>query len=85
MKLLLLYLLIINLYGFGLMVADKQKARKGNWRIPEKKLFLVGLLGAASGMFVAMNLIRHKTKHISFMLGFPLMIGLHIAIYLLCF
>lgn len=83
MKLLLIYLLIINLYGMGLIIADKTKARKGSWRIPEKRLFIVGLFGAAVGMFISMNIIRHKTKHISFMLGFPVMIGLHIALYIL--
>lgn len=82
MKIFMLYLLIINLYGIGLIIADKTKARKGSWRIPEKRLFLVGLFGAAVGMFVAMNMIRHKTKHISFMLGFPVMIGLHVVLYL---
>ena len=71
MKLLLIYLLIINLAGFLAMFLDKQKAKKGKWRIPEKTLFLFAIAGGSIGTTLGMNLFRHKTKHWYFKLGFP--------------
>lgn len=37
----ILYFIIINLIGFFIMYIDKQKAKKGKWRIPEKTLFII--------------------------------------------
>ena len=37
----IIYLIIINLIGFLIMYIDKQKAKKGKWRIPEKTLFII--------------------------------------------
>ena len=85
MKYLLIYLLVINLVGFFLMFLDKQKAKKGKWRIPEKTLFLVALIGGSLGTTLGMNTFRHKTKHWYFKFGMPAILILQIAlsIYLL--
>jgi len=74
---LIIYFLAINLIGFLLMWTDKRKARKNQWRLKENKLWTIAVLGGALGMTVAMFLFRHKTKHLSFFIGLPLLTILH--------
>ena len=74
------YLLLINTVSAVMTAADKYRARRGSWRIPERRLLLFGLLGGAFGEWVTMLLIRHKTKHLKFMLCLPLFITLHTII-----
>ena len=69
---LLIYLLAADVLALLLMLSDKRRARRGEWRIPEATLFLAALLGGALGGTVGMFLFRHKTKHIVFRVGFPL-------------
>lgn len=71
MELLILYLLIVNAAGFLLMLADKRKAKKKSWRIPEKVLFLTAILGGSIGCHLGMYTFRHKTKHPRFTIGIP--------------
>ena len=78
-KLILLYLLLINAAGFLLMLVDKFKARKNLWRIPEKTLFLVAALGGSVGSLLGMYLVRHKTQHLTFTLGMPLILALQVV------
>lgn len=70
-KVLLAWLLIINLFGFIQMFADKRRAKKNEWRIPEKRLFLVAAIGGSIGSILGMQVFRHKTKHKSFVIGMP--------------
>ena len=74
MKLIYLYLLIINVLGMALMLSDKQKARKNKWRIPEATLMTVAVLGGSLGVLLGMRLFRHKTLHLKFSLGVPLIL-----------
>lgn len=67
----LLYLIIINAAGFMLMLADKRKARRGAWRIPEATLIGTAALGGSIGVLAGMYLVRHKTRHLKFTLGVP--------------
>lgn len=76
------YLVLVNAAGCLLMLADKQKARKGAWRIPESTLIGAALLGGSIGTILGMYAFRHKTKHIKFYLGLPLIL---IAQLLACF
>ena len=71
----LLYLLIINAIGFLLMLADKFKARKNLWRIPERTLMGTALLGGSMGCLIGMYTLRHKTKHPKFTIGIPLILA----------
>ena len=80
LKILGIYLLIINAIGFILMLADKIKARKNLWRIPEKVLFLSAILGGSIGSLLGMYVFRHKTKHFSFILGMPLILAIQIVL-----
>lgn len=79
MKYFIIYLLTINLLAISIMVIDKQKAKAHAWRIPEKTLFLVSLLGGSLGTWCGMYLFRHKTKHWYFVIGMPLILFLQIA------
>lgn len=80
LKFFLLYYSVISLISVIMTVADKSKARRGAWRIPELTLMLTGLIGGALPMYITMKLIRHKTKHLKFMVGLPLEILLHAAL-----
>ena len=80
MKILLVYLVCINLVSFGLMAADKRRARARRWRIPERTLFAAALLGGSLGAIVGMYLFRHKTKHWYFVVGMPLILAAEILI-----
>ena len=80
LKILGIYLLIINAIGFILMLVDKIKARKNLWRIPEEVLFLSAILGGSIGSLLGMYVFRHKTKHFSFILGMPLILAIQIVL-----
>ena len=79
-KLLIIYLAVISFVAIIMTIADKAKAKRDAWRIPEATLMLVGLFGGALSMYVTMKTIRHKTKHKKFMIGLPLEIALHATI-----
>ena len=80
MKYILIYLGIINLIGFFSMFLDKQKAKRGKWRIPEKTLFLLAIIGGSLGTTLGMHVFRHKTKHWYFKLGMPLILIVQIIL-----
>lgn len=85
MEILLLYLLIINAFAFLLMLIDKRRAQKNLWRVPEKTLFASAILGGSIGALAGMYTFRHKTKHLSFVIGMPVILTVHIflAIYII--
>ena len=86
-KILLAYLALVNLLTFVLYGADKRKAQKGAWRVPEKTLLLLPLLGGSVGGILGMQTFRHKTKHWYFKFGLPAMLVLQaaLAVYLIWF
>ncbi|MGM9934017.1 MAG: DUF1294 domain-containing protein [Clostridium sp.] len=73
-KTLFIYLLIINIIGFLIMFIDKSRAIHKEWRIPEKTLIFISIIGGSIGMFFGMYIFRHKTKHLKFTLGVPLIL-----------
>lgn len=79
----LIYLLIMNALGFALMLADKYKARKNLWRIPEASLFTVALIGGSVGILGGMYAVRHKTRHLSFTIGIPVVLAMQIVLFFL--
>ena len=74
-----IYLILMNLIGFGLMGVDKQRARRRDWRIPEKVLFGAALLGGSVGAWAGMYLFHHKTRHWYFVVGMPLILAAQLA------
>lgn len=77
-----LYLFLINAAGLVLMLADKHKAKKNLWRIPERTLLLVAALGGSLGVLLGMRLFRHKTLHLRFSLGVPALLVLQLTLAL---
>lgn len=75
----IIYFVIINIIGFLIMYIDKQKAKKGKWRIPEKTIFIVTALGGGIGTVLGMYAFRHKTQKINFVIGLPLITIVEIA------
>lgn len=82
-KYFILYLISINLISFIIMYIDKQKAIKRRFRISEKNLFLLSILGGSLGMFIGMHTFRHKTKHLQFTIGVPLIFTMQLILLLL--
>ena len=77
---LLWYLAAVNVVTFTVYGIDKRKARRGAWRIPEKTLFLLPLLGGSVGALLGMKVFRHKTKHWYFVWGIPAILLAQIAL-----
>lgn len=68
----IIYLLLINVIAVIITVYDKLAAKNHKWRIKESTLLLLSALGSSAVMYITMLIIRHKTLHIKFMLGIPL-------------
>lgn len=77
---LLIYLVTINAAGFLIMLADKEKAKKHLWRIPEATLFTVAALGGSIGSLAGMKVFHHKTKKPKFYIGIPVILVLQILL-----
>ncbi|MBQ6851432.1 MAG: DUF1294 domain-containing protein [Oscillospiraceae bacterium] len=79
----LVYLFLINALGFVLMLADKRKAQKNRWRIPESTLIATAILGGSLGTIAGMRIARHKTKHPKFYLGLPFIFAVQVIVAVL--
>lgn len=79
---LMYWILLISLVASVLTITDKSRAKRHRRRIPERTLMTVGALGGAAVMLLCMLLIRHKTRHLKFMLGLPLMAVIQLALFL---
>lgn len=74
------YLLVLNIVTFLLYALDEYKAVRHVWRIPESVLLLAVLLGGGIGAVMGMQLCRHKTRHVKFRVGVPLIILLQMGL-----
>lgn len=81
-QVMIIYLIIINIFGFFIMGIDKHKAKMANRRIPENTLFMFTFLGGGVGTIAGMYVFHHKTKKLKFKIGMPLILGLEILIYI---
>ena len=75
-----IYLILINLIAVIVTIYDKLCAVKRRWRVKESTLLLLSALGGGISMYITMLLIRHKTRHIKFMLGIPLILIVQLII-----
>ena len=77
-----IYLCVISLISVIICVYDKLISKKNRveLRIPESVLLMLSALGGSVAMLTTMLIVRHKTKHIKFMLGIPIIIIAQIAI-----
>ena len=80
MKYLLVYLVIVNAAGFLFMLIDKRKAQKNLWRISERSLMSIAVFGGSVGVLLGMYAFRHKTKHLKFTIGVPVILAVQILI-----
>lgn len=78
------YALIVNLVAFAMYAFDKRSAIARRWRTPESHLICVALLGGSVGAFIAMQLFRHKTKHLKFTVTVPLLMVVQIVLTVAC-
>ena len=81
MKYLLIYLIAISIIAIIITIYDKLWAIGRRWRVKENTLMLISALGGSLAMYITMLIIRHKTRHIKFMLGIPLIIIIQLIIF----
>lgn len=77
-KILAVWLILINFVSVIVCIYDKRRAKCGKWRVRESTLWLLTVLGGGIGMYAAMRAIRDKTRHLSFMVGIPIIVILQI-------
>ena len=75
----ILYLIVINILAFILYGIDKKRARDHAWRISERMLIGIALIGGSVGAIAGMLLFHHKTRHWYFRYGLPLILILQVA------
>lgn len=86
MKWVWIYLAAVNVIAFLMYGFDKWKAKKNKWRVSEKTLLLAAALGGSIGAFAGMQVFRHKTKHMKFVIGIPVIFVLQILlVWFVCF
>ncbi|GAB6928809.1 DUF1294 domain-containing protein [Paenibacillus sp. JCM 10914] len=78
---LIVWFIFINAVAYLVMSEDKRRARLGRERVPERTLFLLAAVGGALGIWVGMYRKRHKTRHLSFKIGVPLLLSVNAALY----
>lgn len=81
-KIIIYYLFIINIIAFIIVYIDKQKAIKKQWRIKESTIILISIIGGSIGAYLSMYSFRHKTKHLKFTLGIPIIILIQLSTYI---
>lgn len=74
----ILYVIVMNVVGFLVMGIDKLKARKHRRRISERTLFAISIISGSVGMLAGMYTFRHKTRHVKFVVGIPVIIAIQI-------
>ncbi|MCM3086422.1 DUF1294 domain-containing protein [Bhargavaea ginsengi] len=73
------WIVILSVYSFFMMGYDKRQAKNGGWRVPERTLWIIAILGGGVGAYAGMQTFRHKTKHTSFRVGFLMLAILDLA------
>lgn len=73
-------IVIINIVTFIIYGIDKYKAKKGKWRIPENSLIGLAIIGGSIGAYLGMRVWHHKTMHLRFKYGIPLIIVIQLVI-----
>ena len=82
-KILFGYLAAVSLLAVIVTVFDKRRAICGGRRVQEATLLLISLCGGSAAMLITMQINRHKTRHVNFMLGIPLIIAAQVALLFL--
>ena len=85
-RIIIIYLLVINIATFFTYGIDKWKAKKSKWRIREVSLLTLAVLGGSIGAWLGMKVWHHKTMHKKFKYGVPAILILQLALlaYIIC-
>ncbi|QGQ48839.1 DUF1294 domain-containing protein [Metabacillus sediminilitoris] len=78
----IIYYLLLNIVSFLIMGIDKNRAKRGEWRIREATLWWLAVIGGAIGGYIGMRVYHHKTKHVSFKFGFPILTIFHLLLFM---
>lgn len=81
----IIYLVVINIIGIAIVKIDKDRAKKKQWRIRERTIFLIAILGGTIGVYYGMQQFRHKTKHLSFVIGIPFIFVVQMVVAILIY
>jgi uncharacterized membrane protein YsdA (DUF1294 family) len=81
MRILQIYIIVINIAAFIIMGIDKNKARRNKRRISEKSIFTAAIIGGALGVYLGMRFFHHKTKHLKFTLGIPVVVIINMVMF----
>ncbi len=80
-KILIIYLIAVNLLAFILYGADKKRAKKREWRISEKTLIGIAAIGGSVGALLGMYVFHHKTRHWYFRYGLPVILIIQLLLW----
>ncbi|MEM6258966.1 MAG: DUF1294 domain-containing protein [Planctomycetota bacterium] len=73
-------IVLMSLFTLGFYAWDKRQARRDGWRVPEKRLHLLSLLGGWPGAMIGQRWLRHKSVKTRFRVVFWLTVLLHVSI-----
>lgn len=79
------YIIAINIVGVFIMAWDKMKARGDGWRVSEKNLLLIAIVGGSVGIYLGLKVFRHKTRHYKFSVGVPIIFFIQAGIVVCLF
>ena len=82
-----LWVIALSVISIVVCIYDKviSKRDRVELRIPEKVLLLLSALGGSLAMYITMQITHHKTKHLKFMIGIPVIMVVQIALIVLYF
>lgn len=83
MDIFIIYIIAISILSIIITIYDKLCAIGRRWRVKESTLLILSALGGSIAMYLTMQIIRHKTRHIKFMLGIPVIIIVQLIIVFL--
>lgn len=82
MKIIAWHIVLSNLAAFFMYGIDKRRARSHKWRIPERTLLGLAVIGRSMGALAGMYLFHHKTRKPKFAIGVPVILAVQlIAVY----
>lgn len=79
-RVIITYFIVISIFSAIVTIFDKLRAIRHGRRVSEKNLLLLSVIGGSVTMLVTMLLIRHKIRHLKFMLGIPIIIIVQLTI-----
>lgn len=74
------YLLVINIFTFSVYGADKRRAQSGRWRVPERTLLGLAVIGGSLGAWLGMKTFHHKTQKPKFYIGVRIILLIHVIL-----